>query len=167
MINIVEATEAQFPIINDIAHRTWPHTFGAILSPTQIAYMLEWMYSIDSLREQVQRKGHRFVLAEQDGEYWGYASYQHSFDGEPKTKLHKIYVLPESQGRGVGQALMAHVVAKAIAAGDTSLLLNVNRDNNAVRFYERVGFEVIATEDIDIGGGYWMNDFVMEKKLTN
>lgn len=167
MLNIVEATEAHFSVISGIAHRTWPHTFGAILPPAQIAYMLEWMYSHESLREQVEAKGHRFVLAAQDGTFWGYASYEHGHGGQPKTKLHKIYVLPDAQGRGVGQALMQYVMQRARTAGDTSLLLNVNRENKAVQFYERVGFVVVSTEDIDIGGGYWMNDFVMEKQLND
>jgi ribosomal protein S18 acetylase RimI-like enzyme len=49
--------------------------------------------------------------------------------------------------------------------GATSLLLNVNRNNPTKGFYEKLGFTVIKEEDIDIGNGYFMNDYVMEKKV--
>ena len=51
------------------------------------------------------------------------------------------------------------------AKGGTTLQLNVNRQNNAKEFYEKMGFAVIGEEDIDIGSGYYMNDYIMEKKL--
>ena len=51
--------------------------------------------------------------------------------------------------------------------GGVSLQLNVNRNNKAKEFYERQGFAVIKEEDIDIGNGYLMNDYVMEKVLSS
>ncbi|MEI9808163.1 MAG: hypothetical protein WDO16_09960 [Bacteroidota bacterium] len=41
----------------------------------------------------------------------------------------------------------------------------MNRSNNAKLFYEKIGFIVIREEDIDIGNGYLMNDYVMEKQV--
>jgi ribosomal protein S18 acetylase RimI-like enzyme len=46
-----------------------------------------------------------------------------------------------------------------------ALQLQVNRFNKAKEFYEKLGFTVIKTADFDIGNGYFMNDYVMEKKL--
>jgi ribosomal protein S18 acetylase RimI-like enzyme len=43
--------------------------------------------------------------------------------------------------------------------------VNVNRHNKALHFYEKYGFKIIREEDIDIGEGYFMNDYVMELKL--
>jgi len=57
------------------------------------------------------------------------------------------------------------LVAAMKIKGASSLQLNVNRNNNAKVFYEKIGFAVIKEEDIDIGNGYLMNDYVMEKKV--
>jgi ribosomal protein S18 acetylase RimI-like enzyme len=60
---------------------------------------------------------------------------------------------------------MDEVINRTIIAGNKNLLLNVNRENPALGFYKKKGFEVIKTEDIDIGNGYFMNDYVMRLKV--
>ena len=74
-------------------------------------------------------------------------------------------ILPASQGKGVGAALINSIGEIAIENKNESLLLNVNRYNKAVGFYEKVGFKVVGNEDIDIGDGFLMEDFIMEKVL--
>jgi len=45
------------------------------------------------------------------------------------------------------------------------LRLQVNRQNyKAVNFYFKMGFIIESVGDFDIGGGYFMNDFVMVRK---
>ena len=168
MIAITEVTEDELPIIQDIAYKTWPSTFGEILSPSQISYMLEMMYSLDALTSQINDKNHVFLLAkdESNGEYLGYVSYELDYKGEPLTKIHKIYLLPASQGKGVGRLLIDNVAERAIHHANDRLGLNVNRHNKAIQFYERMGFVIVGNEDIDIGDGFLMEDFIMEKPLT-
>ncbi|MFN3382787.1 MAG: GNAT family N-acetyltransferase [Runella zeae] len=165
MLEIIVASEEHLSEINRIAHETWPSTFGEILSPKQISYMLEWMYSMDSLKQQITEKGHVFLLAKDETGFLGYASYELHYQALHKTKIHKIYLLPASQGKGVGAALIAQIRARATQHNDLSLLLNVNRYNKAVGFYEKVGFQIVGSEDIDIGDGFLMQDFIMEKPL--
>lgn len=165
MVEIIVAEEAHLPEINRIAHETWPTTFGEILSEKQIKYMLDWMYSIPSLIHQIQEKGHVFLMAKDESGYLGYASYELNYNGLPKAKIHKIYLLPVSQGKGVGAAFINRVGKIAVENKNESLLLNVNRYNKAVGFYEKVGFKVVGNEDIDIGDGFLMEDFIMEKIL--
>ena len=165
MVEIIVAEEAHLPEINRIAHETWPTTFGDILSEKQINYMLGWMYSIPSLTHQIQEEGHVFLMAKDESGYLGYASYELNYNGLPKTKIHKIYLLPASQGKGVGAALINRVGKIAVENKNESLLLNVNRYNKAVGFYEKVGLKVVGNEDIDIGDGFLMEDFIMEKVL--
>jgi len=163
LLSIRPTSATDILTIQALAHRTWPHTFGGILSAEQITYMLEWMYSPAALEDQMAR-GHQFFLAQTPGgEPLGYASWQDL--GGARARLHKIYVVPEAQGTGAGRALMEAVETAARAAGCTALELNVNRENRAADFYERGGFQTVRTKDIDIGNGYWMNDWVMEKAL--
>ena len=165
MIRIIKAEEEQFTTIRSIALQTWPHTFGDILSREQIDYMLEWMYSIPAIESQVYEKGHTFILAKEDDTFLGYASYQLNYSGEEKTKIHKIYVLPSAQGKGIGKKLIDHISGAALSHGNRILSLNVNRNNKAVDFYKKTGFKIAGSEDISIGRGFLMEDYIMEKKL--
>jgi GNAT superfamily N-acetyltransferase len=164
MIELIPVTDKDYPVVNKLAHEIWPYAFKDILTPAQIDYMLEWMYSIPSIKEQVEQKGHHYILARDEACYIGYASYEINC-GPGRTKLHKIYVLPELHGKGTGKVLINYVVEQARENNNKYVYLNVNRFNNAVKFYEAMGFRTIAQEDIDIGNGYYMNDFVMEKEL--
>lgn len=161
---IQAANEAHIPIIRAIAHETWPPTFGSILSPEQIAYMLNWMYSEAALREQMQR-GHRFLLGYEGEQPLGYASFEMGNPDALSVKIHKLYVLPQAQGKGMGQALIAFIEKEALEVHKNRLLLNVNRFNKAVDFYQKNGFNILKEEDIEIGKGFLMEDFVMEKSL--
>jgi len=160
---IVPVTTDQFPTVQSIAHRTWPDTFGDILSPTQIEYMLDMMYSLDAMKEQVE-KGHVFHLLYAADEPVGYVS--HQLDYLPgTTKIHKIYLLPQTQGKGYGRTLIEHVEQTARQADQSTLRLDVNYENKAIGFYEYLGFVKIKRHNTEIGNGYLMEDWVMEKEL--
>ena len=165
MLTIKAATEADFPTIRQIAYDTWPQTFGQILSEQQIAYMLDLMYSLPSLQAQVQQQGHVFLLASEAENPLGYISYELNYQQTTATKIHKIYILPQAQGKGVGKALIDAATAVGLANQNEALLLNVNKYNKALQFYERIGFEVIGQEDVDIGEGFLMEDFTMKKPI--
>lgn len=165
MLTIKTATEADFPTIRQIAYDTWPQTFGQILSEQQIAYMLDLMYGLPSLQAQVQQQGHVFLLASEAENPLGYISYELNYQQTTATKIHKIYILPQAQGKGVGKALIDAAAAVGLANQNEAILLNVNKYNKAVQFYERIGFEVIGQEDIDIGEGFLMEDFIMKKPI--
>lgn len=163
-MQIIQADKTQLYIVKDLAYKIWPDAYGAILSETQLDYMLENFYAISSLEQQME-EGHFFLLAEELGVFLGFASYELNCKNTGKTKLHKIYVLPQTQGKGVGKQLFDQVIQAAKKAGNTHLFLNVNRYNIAQEFYKHLGFEIVHEEDIDIGQGYLMEDYVMEKKL--
>lgn len=82
-------------------------------------------------------------------------------------KLHKLYVLPTKQKSGFGQKLLSTVETIVKSEGGKYVELNVNRNNAARFFYEKIGFFLLRTEDNYIGKGYWMNDFVMRKIINN
>lgn len=163
MISIKTTTD--YKAVRAIAEQTWPKTYGHILSPEQIDYMFAMMYNIDALESQATQKKHHFILAEEDGIPLGFASYELNYREEPKTKIHKIYILPETQGKGIGKKLLDFIAEKAVENKNSVLSLNVNRHNNAYEFYVKIGFEKTGEEDIDIGNGYLMEDYIMEKKL--
>jgi diamine N-acetyltransferase len=164
-MEIVRATTQDISAIQTVAEATWPHTFREILTPEQIRYMLNWMYSYDALHKSISDPQQSFWLFLHEGQPIGFAGIEHHYHGEAATKLHKIYVLPDAQGMKVGRKLLEHVKAEARKAGSTQLFLNVNRFNKAAGFYEHAGFRIAGEEDIDIGNGYLMEDYIMVTDL--
>jgi len=164
-MTVREANEADFATIRDIAYQTWPDAYGEILSPEQLQYMLDAFYSEVALSENYTQKKHRFLLLTEDDVALGFASYEHNYQTLPVTRLHKIYLLPQSQGKGAGKLLMEAIENRAMANHSKVISLNVNRFNKAQIFYRKHGFEIVGEEDIDIGRGYLMEDYKMEKKI--
>ncbi|MDI9309338.1 MAG: GNAT family N-acetyltransferase [Limnohabitans sp.] len=163
-MQIILTTKPQLKIIQDLAYKIWPDAYAEILSEAQLDYMLENFYSIASLENQFEN-GHIFLLAEENGQYLGFASYEINCKAIGKTKLHKIYVMPNTQGKGVGKFLLEEVEDRAKQAGNSILFLNVNKYNKAQKFYENKGFLITQEEVIPIGNDYIMDDYVMEKSL--
>ena len=162
MINIKKAGPEDLRIIQDLAQKIWPFAYGEILSVDQLEYMLKKFYSLDSLTAQMNTSHHDFYLAIYNDKPVGFISVGKSKDDPTVFNLHKIYVLPELQGKNIGKALLKFDNDKTKREGGAALQLNVNRYNKALHFYEKNGFEVILEEDIDIGNGYFMNDYRME-----
>lgn len=158
------ATLADIPTIIELAEATWEPTYRFIISKEQIDYMYRVIYTPASLQRQMAEQGHTFLLLYTDEHASGFASFSAQATAG-LYKLHKIYVLPSHQGRGLGHHLVQAVEQAVQRAGGRTLELNVNRHNPALAFYERLGFQQHHEEDIPIGP-YWMNDYVMRKELV-
>lgn len=164
MILLRKGKEEDIASIQDIAGKTWPEAYGSVISQEQISYMLQKMYNKGELLSQFQQ-GYTFLMAEESNKDLGFAVFSIVDSTSRIFKLHKLYALPEAHGKGVGKLLINEVVHLAKRAGGVTLELNVNRNNKATLFYEKAGFTVKETIDLDIGNGFLMNDYVMQKPL--
>lgn len=232
MIEIVKATRDELQTIHDMAQVVFRHTYRDILSPEQMEYMMDMMYSLPNLQVQLD-EGHHYYIAymspdqessthqedtspHEDGAPCrcndvassddsasavcnprdsilpvpcGYVSVQHEGpdqDGTEIFHLHKIYVMPEAQGRGVGMRLFQTVVqhvksvlqARSASDGASAIInpelataqsatakarieLNVNKFNSAVNFYKHLGMRILLEEDFPIGNGFYKTDYIM------
>ncbi|WP_396190955.1 GNAT family N-acetyltransferase [Flavobacterium sp.] len=159
------AQKSQLFIIKELAYTIWPVAYGEILSKEQLDYMLDLIYTIESLEKQVDNN-HVFLLVEDENQFVGFASYELNFENSNKTKIQKLYVLPEIQGKGTGKNLINYIKQIAIDTKNSGLVLNVNRFNIAKEFYLKYGFEITKEIKIDIGNNYIMDDYIMEFKFT-
>jgi len=165
MITIRKATTDDALLIREIAYKTWPDTYKNIVSEIQLEYMLELFYNHKTLMETISKKNHYFLLALDQEICQGFAAIEHHYLGNEITRLNKLYVLPEAQGKGIGKKLMDEVTVLATEKASRAINLNVNRFNKAHFFYSKIGFKIISEVDVKLDFGYLMEDYVMEKYL--
>lgn len=159
------ATLDDIPAIQQIAYNTWPSTYGDIISEEQIRYMLDLMYSTESLVQQMS-KGHQFFLSESEkngNAIMGFASVSNEGDGI--FKLNKLYVLPTAHKTGTGKALLNTVKAFAIQNGGKELILQVNKQNPAIAFYKSQGLSIKSENIFELDHGFVMDDYEMSLQL--
>ncbi|MGZ6123369.1 MAG: N-acetyltransferase family protein [Myxococcales bacterium] len=161
-VTIRRASDAELPTIAALAGRIWRAHYPSILSPEQIEYMLRWMYDVRQLRRDVER-GVVYELLFDGDRPLGFCGYE-ELRGE--LKLHKLYLEVEEHGRGLGTMLLRHVEQETIRRGLSKVVLGVNRFNEkAIRAYQRNGYRIREPLRTEIGGGFVMDDWIMEKPL--
>jgi diamine N-acetyltransferase len=160
---IVKAKFGDAPIIKNIAYKVWPIAYGEILSQEQLHYMLNEFYSIEALMHDLRNTSKPYYIA------YSNTNEPIAFLGlivhKNYCKVNRIYVLPNQQGAGLGKQLMhlAYTIAKQNDC--KHITLNVNKYNKALNFYANEGFTIKEAIVIDIGQGYIMDDYVLEKLL--
>ena len=161
MFKIRKATLEDIEMINRLAWIVFPHTYKEILSTEQMEYMMDWMYSPENLHKQMTEDGHIYYLAFEGDEPAGYLSIQP--ESEHTYHLQKIYVLPSFQRKKLGKLLFEQAIKaiKALHPEPGQMRLNVNRQNKALTFYEKMGMKKVDEGDFHIGNGYYMNDYIM------
>ncbi len=165
MITLRLATLNDIPVIQEIAEKTWFVSYQGIITPEQIRYMLDNMYSAANIEKAILDPHQAFWLAEKDDQVLGFCGIEHDYPEANFTRIHKLYILPDTQGMGIGKILLNHVGKEAASHGNQYLHLNVNKYNKAVHFYQKSGFSVASEEVLDIGNGFVMDDFIMTKAL--
>jgi len=160
---IRKATQQDIEVISELAEKIWWPSYRNIISDEQISFMLNDMYSVESLKGQMD-SGIEFILAERENIPIAFAGFSLTDPEAGVYKLHKLYVLPSEQGSGTGKKLINHLSDSAREQGGKILELNVNRGNPASEFYKKAGFNIYLKMDISYHK-FILNDYVMRKKL--
>lgn len=151
------STDTELKELALLAHRIWNDHYPTIIGHKQVDFMLERMYSLESLKDQIYNNNNIFICAFLRSEMVGFISY--SKTNEDDYIIHKLYVNTKLHKRGIGRSLFSHVFGNMEF---NTIRLTVNRQNyTAINFYFRIGFIIEKIIDIDIGEGFFMNDFVM------
>lgn len=162
---IQKASQEDLILVRKIAYGTWPICYKEIVSHDQIQYMLNYMYDLDELKQQHER-GVIFMLLTDENIAAGFIAFEKvTREAKMALRVHKLYVLPEFHKKKYGKALLEEAIHFAREYHLSFLELNVNKQNPAVDFYKRMGFQVADTMVLDIGNGYIMDDYVMVLKI--
>jgi len=145
-----------------LAGQIWHATYSEILSPDQMKYMLDMMYNSNTIEQQISQ-GHIWELVYDNTKLIGFLHYHLDEDA---VKLSKIYLDVDVWSKKISPILIARVEKYATQNNKARIWLTVNKNNiRAQKFYDKMGFQVIADEVFDIGRGYVMDDFIYEKKI--
>jgi ribosomal protein S18 acetylase RimI-like enzyme len=150
---IIKAKEKDIPTIQDLAKKSWIVAYADILKQDQIDYMLDMMYSEEALKKHFENPNFHYYLIREENQFLGFVGFE--FHQEPETtKLHRIYFLKEAQGKGLGKEVLEFVKNEAKKNGNRRLILTVNKNNSAQKFYEYQGFKIYEEK-------FWMLETVM------
>ena len=164
-IRLEPLTDADFATVAALADTIWRSHYGTMISMAQIDYMLDGRYTADNLRRYVDASDRWLWLLRVDGDAVGYCSCSLGEQAD-EMKLEQLYLLPALHGRGLGGRMLRHVEAMCRTQGRDVLWLTVNKGNaGSIAVYRKAGFTVRREAVFDIGHGYVMDDYVMEKRL--
>ena len=158
---------AQLRTVESLAWRIFPQTYAEMIPAGQIPYMMHMMYDYDVVRKEFS-EGVSFSIIYNGAEPIGYISWHPlACEGKKAIKLEKLYLDFAYHGRGIGQRGLRYVIRAAARAGAAFVLLNVNKENlRAQKAYENAGFCRWRSVKNPIGGGYYMDDYVMRFDLV-
>ncbi len=150
--------------VTALARRIWNSHYPGIISQAQIDYMLAVWYQDGALAREMRDRGAVFALIEQEGEALGYLGFEPQ--AEDVLFISKLYLLPAFHGRGLGRQALDWLRNEAQARAARRLRLRVNKNNAAaIRAYQRAGFTFVEDVCTDIGSGFVMDDYLMERPV--
>ena len=146
-----------------IAADIWNEYYSKLLSQQQIDYMLEKFQSVHAITDQIRNEGYEYYFMNADGMNVGYMGIKQEAG---KLLLSKFYIRKEQRGNGYASRAMEFLTSLCKERRVAAIWLTVNRHNDtAIGVYEKKGFRTVRTQVADIGNGFVMDDFIMEKEI--
>ena len=161
---ISKITRTELSIVKDLAFLIWPISYKSIITEGQINYMLNFMYATNRLEKDYDA-GHEFYGYFEKERLLGFITFENHHPSTRQMKIHKLYVDTLSTKKGIGNALVDCAKDYAKKTDMNEIVLNVNRKNPAISFYQKINFEIDREEVIDIGEGFIMDDYIMKYTL--
>ena len=156
-------TDTQVREIADLAKVIWNEHFTPIIGKDQVDYMVEKFQSYPALKEQIS-EGYEYYQIFSGGEFCGYTGIHPGEDN--RLFLSKLYLKKESRGHHLATGAFSFLKEICRERGYSAIWLTCNKHNdNSLGVYRHFGFEIIDTQEADIGGGFIMDDYIMEYKI--
>jgi ribosomal protein S18 acetylase RimI-like enzyme len=156
---------SEIPEVGALARGIWRQHYASIISSAQIEYMLRNKYTPMDLERYVGAPDRWFDVLRVENTSSGFLRTSRASQGE--FKLEEIYVVAGLRGKGYGKLLLDRAEALAREQHCRKVFLFVNRANEgSIAAYLRNGFMVRESKVFDIGHGFVMDDYLMEKSLA-
>lgn len=158
------ATVQDVPLLASLARQVWTEHYTPLLGNAQVKYMLHTFQSAGSIQNAIVKEGMvYYLLCRADGEPVGYCAWKTE---DSSLFLSKLYILKPYRGKGFARVVLQRLEAIGGENRADRIVLTVNRYNTAsIAVYKALGFSILREQVTDIGDGFVMDDFVLEKKL--
>ena len=154
--------ENQIVTIESLANEIWNEYFTPIIGKMQVDYMLEKFQSKKAITEQL-KNGFLYFLIKNNKNSIGYIGV---LVEDKQLFLSKLYITLAERGKGHGRKALEFLEQLAIEKNLSKISLTVNRYNSAtINTYKKLGFENRGSTVQNIGNGFVMDDYKMEKKI--
>lgn len=158
-------TDIAIEAVCELAKEIWLDHYTPIIGIRQVDYMLDKFQSKEAIKNQIA-EGQDYYLAELDQKYIGYLSLIYDQDKQ-SMMISKLYTQNTLRGNGVGLSLLGFIEKDCVNNHVSRLWLTVNKNNRAsIAWYQRRGFEISDEAKVDIGSGFYMDDYIMERLLS-
>ncbi len=162
-----EVTPVQSPeaigIVVGLALEIWHQHYVPIIGRKQVDYMIGKFQSRQAIEQQIA-SGQEYFLLELAGSAQGYFAIERQ-PAQQRLFLSKLYVRASARGRGLGRIALDFMELLCKTSALNCIWLTVNKHNPAVGTYGRLGFRNVGAIVTDIGEGYVMDDYRLEKLL--
>ncbi|WP_072524775.1 GNAT family N-acetyltransferase [Clostridium sp. Marseille-P3244] len=156
-------TDEQIRQIADLARIIWNEHFTPIIGKDQVDYMVEKFQSYPALKKQLD-DGYEYYQIFDSGEFCGYTGIHPGEDG--RLFLSKLYIRKDHRGRHLATRVFDFLTDLCRERGYSAVWLTCNKhNNNSLGIYRHLGFQTIDTQEADIGGGFIMDDYIMEYQV--
>ena len=161
-------TDAELEELAALAKEIWFEYWPALIGLEQTRYMVERFQSPEAIARDRAEHAYEywFVCDAQDGHVVGYTGGHE----EPETNrffISKIYLKAPERGRHFASRIIEFYEELCRARGLDAMYLTVNKHNElGCRAYTAKGFQVIDAVETDIGEGFIMDDYIMEKRVS-
>jgi len=166
MFEIVRCTEfndEKITVISRLAEEIWNGHYIPIIGKAQIDYMLKKFQSPEGIKKQFE-EGFSYYLLKKGYNYIGYFALKSE---ATSVLLSKFYIKAEYRGHGYGRQVIKFIEDRAVINNWHSVNLLVHKNNTiAINSYKKFGFNITEPVITDIGEGYFMDDYRMEKSLV-
>jgi ribosomal protein S18 acetylase RimI-like enzyme len=159
--NTAQLKRSDLSLVKDLAYRVWPVSYAVVITEHQINYMLDLMYSTKKLEKDFD-EGQQFYGYFENEKLLGFITFENNHPSTRQMKIHKLYVDTHSTKKGIGNTLVDCAKDYAKKTDMNEIVLNVNRKNPAIMFYQKIDFVIDREEIIDIGEGFVMDDYIMK-----
>ncbi|MEQ9217070.1 MAG: GNAT family N-acetyltransferase [Cyclobacteriaceae bacterium] len=155
-------SDDEVEIVAQLAREIWTEYFTPMIGAGQVNYMLANMQSFGPMKKQLA-EGYEYYQILNDATPVGYICIKPEEDW---LFLSKLYLLKSARGSGLGKQAFQFILQQASDRSLEKIWLTVNKQNvDTIKAYQKWGFEIVGEPVADIGGGFVMDDYRMEKSI--
>jgi ribosomal protein S18 acetylase RimI-like enzyme len=168
VISIASIADAE--LLAHLGEQTFREAFGRFIPPADLDSYLGATYSPAKQVDELSNPAKTLLVIESEGLAVGYAML-HAHEVSPVAasentiELARLYLLQGSIGRGIGSALMGECIEESRRRAHQAIWLQVwERNERAIAFYKRWGFEAVGVGSKELGDSTG-TDLIMVKMM--